>query len=401
MFVNYTVPEHSRRRSIAITVLPLFLAALHGCATVTPKSNADPDTIVELMWPEPPLKTRIKFLGNLASEHDLRIGRTWKEDVVQFLAGGPPPFAQLANPVGIALSADAQRVYVTDLPQAKVFIFDLASKELRSWSREETKLSGPMGIALDADENVYIVDSYENAVRVFDRQGKPLRTFGHPSFHRVTQVAVDQKRGRLYVSDTAHQNVSDHRIKVFDLTGEFIKDLGNGKGDLEGHLLFPTYLSLDDKGQLYVSDTMNGRVQVFDPESGKVVAVYGERGTAFGQFERPKGVAVDSFGNVYVVDSAWANVQIFNAKGQVLLFFGGRGRYPGLMNNPTAIAIDKDNRIFVADTQNFRLNMYQLVNTTAEDSFTPADAQPPTVSSSPKAASPQAAGPAQVVTGMN
>jgi hypothetical protein len=45
------------------------------------------------------------------------------------------------------------------------------------------------------------------------------------------------------------------------------------------------------------------------------------------------------------------------------------------MQNPTGIAIDRNNRIYVADTFNFRVNVYQLVNTTAEDSnLTPPDA---------------------------
>ena len=60
----------------------------------------------------------------------------------------------------------------------------------------------------------------------------------------------------------------------------------------------------------------------------------------------------------------------------MLLFFGGRGRYPGLLYNPSAIAIDKNNRIYVANTQNFRLDMYQLVNTTAEDSLVTAAEAP-------------------------
>jgi DNA-binding beta-propeller fold protein YncE len=357
----------------------LWGAALSGCAAMKPPdtpAQKDPAQIVELMWPEPPLKTRIKFLGNLASERDLRTGLSWKEDVLKFLAGGPPPVAQLANPMGIAVSADAQRVYVTDLPQARVFIFNLADKTLTYWGSEETKLTGPLGIALDADENVHVVDTYQNVVRVFDRQGKALRAFGHPSIQRITHIAIDQKRGRVYVSDTCHQHLPDHFVKVFDLQGQFIKNIGKGKGLEEGYLLFPTYLTVSDEGDLYVADTMAARVQVFDPEAGNVLRTYGERGNRFGQFERPKGVALDTFGNLYVADSSWANVQIFNKKGQVLLFFGGRGRYPGLLYNPSAIAIDKNNRIYVANTQNFRLDMYQLVNTTAEDSLMTAEDAP-------------------------
>jgi len=113
---------------------------------------------------------------------------------------------------------------------------------------------------------------------------------------------------------------------------------------------------------------MNARVQQFDPD-GSYMQTFGRRGDAWGMFDKPKGVALDSFGNLYVVDSGWSNVQIFNSKGEVLLFFGGRGPVPGMLKNPTAIAIDPSNRIYVADFINHRVNVYQLVNTSVEDSF--------------------------------
>ena len=70
------------------------------------------------------------------------------------------------------------------------------------------------------------------------------------------------------------------------------------------------------------------------------------------------------------------NVQIFNPQGQILLFFGGRGPLPGMLKNPTALAIDKNNRIYVGDYLNHRVEVYQLVNTTAADSMPDSGAAP-------------------------
>ncbi|MFI5395946.1 MAG: SMP-30/gluconolactonase/LRE family protein [Candidatus Binatia bacterium] len=366
--------SHDLWRGARAALLGIVALGLCGCFPGV-KPNAS-DKLIELMWPEPPLKTRIKFVGNLTGEHELATGFNWKKDLTEFLAGTPTTETELANPMGIVVSADAQRVYVTDLPQQRVFVFDLANKSVKAWPAEQTKVAGPLGIALDADENVYVVDSTEKKVVVLNRDGKPVRTFTHPSFIRITGIAVDSKRGRIYVSDTSHQKSPEHKVRVFDLQGQYVKELGKGKGFEEGYLLFPTYLTVDDAGLVYVADSMNARVQAFDPDSGAVVRTYGQRGTAYGEFERPKGLALDTFGNLYVADSGWANVQIFNRKGQVLLYFAGRGRYPGLLNNPAGMAIDKNNRIYVADTQNFRLSVYQLVNTTADDSFETADQTP-------------------------
>ena len=149
--------------------------------------------------------------------------------------------------------------------------------------------------------------------------------------------------------------------------------MGKGKGDIEDAFRFPTFLTVDAKGNLYVADTVNSRVQVFNAD-GKFIQQIGKRGTAWGQFDKPKGVALDSFGNVYVADSGWSNVQIFNPKGQPLMFFGGRGTYPGLMQNPASVTIDKKNRIYVGDMLNHRVNVYQLVNTSAADSIAKDDA---------------------------
>jgi hypothetical protein len=127
---------------------------------------------------------------------------------------------------------------------------------------------------------------------------------------------------------------------------------------------------------VYVSDTVNSRIQMFDAD-GKFVQQVGKRGNGWGMFDKPKGVALDSFGNVYVNDSGWCNTQIFNSKGQIMLFFGGRGTVPGLMQNPSSLAIDKQNRIYVGDLLNHRINVYQLVNTTAADSAPQVSTAPP------------------------
>lgn len=356
----------SARVVFAAVLLALFAANLNGCSFLF-KGPDKGEKLIELAWPEPPLKARIRFVGNLVSGKELEQGISVRDSLLEFLAGQPLARDRIANPMGVAVSEDAQRVYATDLSQGRVFVFDLTKKELRSWDREQTKIGGPLGIAVDAEENVYVVDSYEKVIRVFDRAGKPLRAFSEPELVRPTGIVIDSKRDLVYVSDTSHQHLPGHYIKKFNRSGQFLGNVGKGKGMENGYLLFPTYLALDPDGNLYVADTMNARVQVFDPEGNFVKAV-GERGNRFGQFERPKGLALDSFGNLHVADSGWANVQIFNKKGEVLLFFGGRGRYPGLMNNPSAMAIDKNNRIYVADVQNRRLNIYQLVNTSAEDS---------------------------------
>jgi DNA-binding beta-propeller fold protein YncE len=269
--------------------------------------------------------------------------------------------------MGLAPSKDGKRLYVSDLAKNGVFVFDFATKQVSLFGGELSNFKSPFGIAVDGKDHVYIVDSMARQIYVFDPQGKRLQTIAHESLERPTGIAVDSRRGKIYVADSASSKSSNHVIRVFDSVGNYLSAIGT-QGQEAGKFFFPTYLALDTDGNLYVADTMNARVQVFDPD-GKYLKTIGERGDGYGMFDKPKGVALDSFGNIYVVDSSWSNVQIFNQQGKALLFFAGRGRFPGLLFNPTGIAIDKANRIYVADTFNGRICRYQLVNTKVGDSM--------------------------------
>jgi DNA-binding beta-propeller fold protein YncE len=347
--------------AIVIAIAAGFLIVLSGCATQRP-----PET-VRLVWPAPPLTTRIEFVRSIISEENLGRDTTFSQQLANFLGGERPTPNRIAEPMGLAVSDDGDRLYVSDYSQHAVFVFDFAQKTFTKIGKE-APLALPVGIALDAEENLYVVEQGKKGVSVFNRKGESVRFITDPSVERPSGVAVDRGRGRIYLADTAHTKSTTHNVKIFDLEGRLVGTLGRGKGGGPGEFLFPTYVTVDPQGNLYVTDTLNSRVQLFDT-GGNFVRNFGERGNSWGMFDKPKGVALDSFGNVYVADSGWSNIQIFNPKGQVLLFFGGRGPIPGMLKNPTAIAIDKKNRIYVADYLNHRVEVYQLVNTSATDSF--------------------------------
>ncbi|PKO62790.1 MAG: hypothetical protein CVU24_02425 [Betaproteobacteria bacterium HGW-Betaproteobacteria-18] len=356
-------PSGARRlvRAVAGAATATLVALLVGCASEVVKEGPLP------VWPAPPEVARIKFVRTLIDDSDLKQDMTASRKMLNFLAGEAAPTNRVLEPMGIAVSDDGHRVYVSDFAQFAVFVFDFEKKTSFKVGGSSNPLAGPMGIALDGDENMYIAETAGKGVQVYDKTGKHLRFITDASIERPIGVAIDIPRGKLYVADTGRAESFEHTIKVFDLQGKLLGKIGKQIGDIEGSFLFPTWLTVDAKGNLYVADTLNSRVQKFDPD-GKYLMSFGKRGNAFGQFDKPKGVGVDSFGNVYVVDSGWSNVQIFNAKGDVLMFFGSRGVGTGQMQNPSVLTIDKQNRIYVGDVLGNRVNVYQLVNTTAEDS---------------------------------
>ena len=346
---------------VFVSILTLIIMLLVGCA-VAPVENE-----TQLVWPAPPLSPRIQFVRSVVGEEDLKKDTTFSQQVMDFLTGVKPPPKRIVEPMGVAVSDDGQQLYVAN-SRGYVFAFDFENDVFKKIA----PLDRPIGLVLDGEGFLHVVEQGKRQITVFDPTGVKIRSYTHPDIERPTGIAIDRTRSRVYVADTGGGKEEDgtttgHSVKVFSLDGELVETIGRGKGQEPGQMLFPTYLALDSKGNLYVTDTLNARVQVFDPE-GDYIKSIGQRGSAWGMFDKPKGVALDSFGNVYVVDSGWSNVQIFNQKGQVLLFFGGRGPLPGMLKNPTSIAIDAENRIYVADFINHRVNIYQLVNTTAADS---------------------------------
>jgi DNA-binding beta-propeller fold protein YncE len=365
--------SHNVRRRIAVArwcragsavsvILGLAYVSLAGAGPGKEKRPPKEPQVVELMWPEPPMTPRIKVVGILSSEADLGRKLSYRESLLKFITGQEPEVARIYQPRDVVVSDDGRRIYASDFGVSSVFVFDLDTRKVHTFRAER-----PFGLALDDQENLYVAEEEAKRIEVFDRSETKIRTITHESLIRPTDITIDRARRRLYVADPANKNASEHTIKIFDLEGQYLGAIGRGKGDCRGCLLFPTYVAVDKAGNVYVSSTLNARVDVFDAQ-GAYLRTIGGRGTNFGLFDKPKGIAVDSFGNIHVVDSAWSNVQIFNQKGEVLLFYGARGSYPGLLKNPTGIAIDKDNKIYVADYLNYRVVVYQLVNTKAEDS---------------------------------
>lgn len=334
-----------------------WLVLASGCAT----------TQQHVAWPAPPATERIRLVRTLSGKGDLEssLARFWRN-----LSGAEAPL-HLYHPVGVAVTPSGDVLAVTDQALAQLFIFDLERNEVQAVAKES--LGGvPVGVALEGDRPWVVVPS-ERAALNFTRAGAPLRRLALPECERPVGIAVDARGDRLYVTDTASADAGSHAVHVYRLSsGEHLAQLGR-RGEGEGELFFPTFVSLAPSGNLFVADTMNARVQELTPD-GTFVRQFGERGDQFGQFDKPKGVANDSFGNVYVVDSFFSAVQIFNRDGKLLLLFGGRGDSPGFLSNPAGIAIDANNRIYVTNGLNFRVEVYELVNTSASDSAPPPGA---------------------------
>lgn len=337
-----------------LALLPLLGAA--ACSHAPPRP--------EVVWPDPPEKPRIRFVRHIASSVDLD-DSNWA-NFRRFLVGEQP--RSFGRPMGIAVTDDGKRLYVADYGRAAVFRLDLEFKTFEVFAPDEI-LRSAFNVALDDEESVYLTDPVGRRVVVFDRTGRKLRSFGGDALERPTGLAIDRKRRILYVADGSRQDSPNHRVLAYTPEGKLLRQVGRGRGSGDGEFSFPTYLAVDQQGHLYVADTLNFRIQVFDAE-GQFLQAYGEAGTQPGTFTRVKGLAFDGFGNLHAVEGEHAVIQVFNRSFTLLVYFAGKAQRLEYLNLPGPIAIDRArNLIYVGEQDNPRLNVYELINTTAADSY--------------------------------
>ena len=181
----------------------------------------------------------------------------------------------------------------------------------------------------------------------------PGRAFGGPGagpgqFAEPRGVAADP-RGNLYVADTKNS-----RIEIFDGNGAFLRALGGVKGAGDGQLNEPCGVAVGPDGEIYVADTWNHRVARFSADG----QWHGEWKDPERGFFGPRSV-VAAKGFVYVSDTGNKRIVKFDEDGRVAGSWGSAGNGPGQFVEPVGIAADASGRIYVADTGNHRVQVFE------------------------------------------
>ncbi len=238
----------------------------------------------------------------------------------------------------------------------------------------------PKGLALGPDRSIYVADTGNHRIQVFDKDGNFLCGWGEEGegegeFRFPEGVAVGGD-GSVYVADTGN-----HRIQVFDAQGAFLAKWG-GQGDALGEFYFPKGVSVGLSGQLYVADTGNHRIQRFTGR-GLPLGAWGGEGSGDGEFAFPTALAVGPFGFVYVVDQGNRRIQRFDRDGN---FAGAWGCYDcgyemetceGNFGDIAALCVSPDGRVYVADPEGIyaSLNEDEAANVVFEAEY-PVDLAP-------------------------
>ena len=173
---------------------------------------------------------------------------------------------------------------------------------------------------------------------------------GEPDFHFLVRpyAVVADSHGRVIVTDPGAQGI--HIFDIVEHKYKFVERSDKSKDAMHA----PQCLALDDKDNLYVTDSSAGKVFVFDA-NGKYQHAIGSIKGGEGIFKRPTGIAVDSQQHrIYITDTLRDKIFVLDMQGNVVNTIGRNGQGAGEFNFPTELRLDGHNLI-VVDAMNFRV----------------------------------------------
>lgn len=183
----------------------------------------------------------------------------------------------------VALLVHQDRLYVTTF--GPIFIFDLEGKELEKWGKRG-RLKGefdfPNGLAVGKEGNIYISDLNNTRVVALNKKGEVIWITGEPpkslqepqrKIGLPAGMAIDEQQN-LYVVDSFHFS-----IKIFDNKGKMLVEVGPGQsGKREGEFYYPVGIAQLSGDTFVVADKFNNRLQILRISLAEAEAAAGKRG---------------------------------------------------------------------------------------------------------------------------
>jgi trimeric autotransporter adhesin len=359
--------------------------------------------------------------------------------------GGLATSAGLYYPQGVAVDASGN-IYIADTVNHRIRLVTKSTGIITTVAGDGTieykgdgglatsaGLYFPYGVAVDASGNIYIADYYNHRIRLVTKSTGIITTVAGDGIAGYTGdgglatsaglnypqgVAVDAS-GNIYIVDT-----SNSRIRlVTKSTGIITTVAGDGtieyKGDgglaTSAGLYYPYGVAVDASGNIYIADTVNGRIRLVTKSTGIITTVAGDGSilykgdgglaTSAGLYS-PFGVAVDASGNIYIADTVNSRIRLVTKSTGIITTVAGDGTvgYKGDgglatsagLSTPYGVAVDASGNIYIVDSSRVRLVNPTASTASLAPSLSPLSlvlSAPPTTSLSSRPSSPPSASP--------
>ena len=288
-----------------------------------------------------------------------------------------PESVYLGEAAGVAVNSKGHIFVFTRSGKTHLFEFDATGRFLREIGQDLYGFVFAHTVRIDKNDNIWCVDEGSNMVIEFNPEGRVIMLFGRKPeaveaaaappagatppppppgfgtfaqhlFNRPTDVAWDAD-GNSFVSD----GYGNSRVVKFDKDGNWVKAWGS-RGTEPGEFHTVHTIATDSKGNVYVGDRENHRIQVFDND-----------GTFLKQFTNigaPWAVCITPGPTqyLYTSDSVPGQIYKMDLAGNVLGVFGKAGKQLGQFGWVHEMACPSENTLFVAELLNWRVQKLTL-----------------------------------------
>lgn len=319
---------------------------------------------------------------------------------------GLPNDIYLGEASGVAVSPNGSRIAVFSrgnstgpafgATAAQLLEFDSTGKFIREIGHNLYAWSFAHAIRYDKGGNLWAIDKGSNMIIKFNPEGRPVMVFGrkaeasdenaeplkHPNpplpavdgqFRQPTDVAWDLQ-GDIFISD----GYINSRVAKYDKDGHWMMQWGD-RGKEPGMFNTPHSIANDNKGNIYVADRGNRRIQVFDP-NGKLLHIIqidvpvppgihpwmGRMPTpeqAIAQSGAPWAICITPGPGtqyLYSADSYPGRIYKLTLEGKVLGYLGQTGRAPKEFGWVHELACPSENTVYAAEILNWRVQKLTL-----------------------------------------
>jgi len=299
----------------------------------------------------------------------------WKPNATTIVGGN-----QLKYPHGIYVDHQQKSVYI--------YIADWKNHRIVKWKLDENEgeiVAGENGKGNRTDQlnepSDVIIDKNNKSLIICDKGNRRVIRWSLEN-QQDKQILIDNitcfglmmnECGDLFVSDVDKHEVKRWRIGENEAEGTVVAG-GQGKGNNLNQLNWPSFIFIDRKETIYVSDRDNHRVMKWlkGAKEGIIVAGGQGPGHSLNQLFGPLGLIVNEVGDIYVADCLNHRIMCWpfgSKEGRIVVGGNGEGEGSHQFKYPTGLSFDVENNLYVVDSWNHRIQRFSVDRNEKKRSF--------------------------------